>query len=72
MEGPQLPEGMEVTALSLFQLFFDDKAVERIITCTFESKKMEKRQRYNLFTCRTLSKEEVIAFIGVLILLGIS
>ena len=73
-QGPHLPEGMEVSALSLFELFFDNVAVERIRTCTLsyaESKKSEKKKRYDLFIKQKLTKTVLMAFIGVLILLGI-
>ena len=43
-QGPHLPEGMEVSALSLFELFFYNVAMERIHSCTLayaESKKTE-------------------------------
>ena len=42
----------EVNALSLFELFFDDAMMERILKCTLayaESKKNEKKKRYELF-----------------------
>ena len=55
--------------------FFDDWAMERTHSCTLayaESKKFEKKKRYNFFTRRSLTKEELMAFIGVLILLGIN
>ena len=73
-QGPHLPEGMEVSALSLFELFFDNVVMERIRTCTLayaESKKSEKKKRYDLFAKQLLTKAVLMAFIGALILLGI-
>ena len=71
-QGPHLPQDMEVSALSLFELFFDSVAVERICTSTLayaEAKKTEKR--YDLFTRQQFTKAVLMAFIGALILLGI-
>ena len=71
---PHLPAGMEVSALSLFELFFDNVAMERIHSCTLayaESKKTQKKKRYDLFSRQPLTKEELMAFFGALILLGI-
>ena len=54
--------------------FFDDTILERILNCTFayaEYKKNEKGKRYELFMRKKLTKAEIIAFLGALILLGI-
>ena len=48
--------------------------MNRILRCTnayAEYKKEEKKKRYALFMKRKLTKEELKAFIGVLLLLGI-
>ena len=71
--GPHVPIS-EVNAISLFELFFDDAAVERIVSCTLayaEHKKNEKKRRYDLFRRRKLEKAEIMALLGTLILLGI-
>lgn len=80
MEGQQFPESTEVTALSLFQLFFDDKVVERInvITHTLayaESKKRHcydlyplqfiKRRGYDFYGCWEFMGREIIEKLGV-------
>ena len=73
-QGPHLPEGMEVSALSLFELFFNSTILDQLRTCTLayaESKKEEKRKRYDIFSRQCLTNEEIMAFIGSLILLGI-
>ena len=64
----------EVNALSLFELYFDEGAMDRILRCTnayAEHKKEEKKKRYALFMKRKLTKDELKAFIGALLLLGI-
>ena len=64
----------DVSALSLFELIFDDAMVDRILTSTLayaESKKKKKRKRYNLFMRKKLTKAELYAFLGCLILLSI-
>ena len=71
--GPHVPLS-EVNALALFELFFDEGAMDRILRCTTayaEHKKEEKKKRYALFMKRKLTKEELKAFIGALLLLGI-
>ena len=52
--GPHIPND-DVCVLSLFELFFDDWAVERMRSCTLayaESKKTEKKKRYEVFVRR--------------------
>lgn len=54
--------------------FFDDAMMERILKCTLayaESKKNERKKRYELFMRKKLTKDEIKAFLGALILLGI-
>ena len=71
--GPHVPL-QEVNALSLFELFFDDKVLTRILDCSLsyaEDKKEEKAKRYELFKRKKLTKKDIMAFIGALILLGI-
>ena len=62
--GPHVPLS-EVNALSLFEWFFDDTILDAVY------KKNEKRKRYELFMRNKLTKAEIIAFLGALILLGI-
>ena len=72
--GPQIPDDVEVSALRLFELFFDDEVMERIIRCTLaytESRKEHKKNRYTLFMRKELTKKECKSFLGSLILLGI-
>ena len=72
--GVYIPQGKEISALSLFELFFDDESVSRIVHSTLsyaESRKEEKKNRYALFMRKPFTKEEVRAFLGCLILLGI-
>ena len=71
--GPHLPDGCE-SPLELFELFFDANVINRIIRSTTsyaEHKKEEKKNRYEQFTKNPLTYAEVMAFLGVLILLGI-
>lgn len=53
MEGQQFPESMEVTALSLFQLFFDDKVVERIHVITHTSAYAESATKAQVLVCQS-------------------
>ena len=49
--------------------------MKRIRSCTLayaESKKFKKKKQYDIFTRRSLTKEELMAFIGALILLAIN
>ena len=71
--GVYVPQDKEISALSLFELFFDDKSVNRIVRSTLsyaESRKDEKKHRYALFMRKPFTKEGVRAFLGCLILLG--
>ena len=52
--GPHLPREAQmcVSALSLFELYFDDAAMTRILNCRLayaQDPKVSKRKRYNLF-----------------------
>ena len=74
--GPHLPTTMEdPTGLDMFQLFFDDSVVERLVRCTneyAELKKDEKKYMYRRFKLETLTVQEMRRFLGILILLGIN
>ena len=51
-DGPHIPPDTEVSAIGLFELFFDISVMDRILRCTYaytESKKEEKKGRYKLF-----------------------
>lgn len=64
----------EVNALLLFQLFIDDDILARILNSSLsyaEDNKEMKAKHYKLFTKRNRTKEDIMAFIGALILLGI-
>ena len=68
--GPLVPLS-KVNALSLFELYFDEGAMDRILRCTnayAEHKEEEKKKRYALFMERKLTKDELKAFIGALLL----
>ena len=73
--GPHLASDMQISALSLFELHFDDKAIDMLITATLSyaeaRKQSKKKKRCKLFKHTPLTKEEMMAFIGSLILLGI-
>ena len=71
--GPHVPES-EISAIPLFELFFNDDALERIVRRSLEyaeSKKDSKSEQYNIFIKKWLNREELMEFIGALILLGI-
>ena len=45
--GPHLPSDMQISALSLFELHFDDKAIDMLITATLsyaEARKQSKKK----------------------------
>ena len=63
-----------MSALGLFKEFFDDSALDRIVQSTLsyaEHNKERKKGRYTLFQQKPFTRMVVMAFIGVLILLGI-
>ena len=62
--GPHVPL-TEVSALSVFELFFDDIMMDRTLTSTLayaESKKNEKRKRYDLFMRKKIDKSGNLCF----------
>ena len=72
--GPHIPDNFDVTPLSLFEIYFDDEAVERILRCTLayaESKKEVYPVAYKRFTASPFTKRELLAYLGVLLLQGI-
>ena len=72
--GPSLPELNEVSALSLFESFFNDSILDQIVGSTYayaEAKKDSKKGRYKLFMKKNFDKKQLMAFFGALILLGI-
>ena len=74
LPGPYLPRVNEVSALSLFKLFFNDSILDRIVRSTYayaEAKKDSKKSRYKLFMKKKFDKIQLMAFLGALILLGI-
>lgn len=60
--GPYVPNGGAISALSLFELFFDAMVIARIISSTLSHAEAMKRN---------FGKVQLMAFIGALILLGI-
>jgi len=63
-----------VSALSLFELYFDEAAIKRVIDCTLEyaeDRRSSKQKRYNLFMKKSITEAEIKAFLGALLLLGI-
>ena len=62
--GVYVPQDKEISALSLFKLFFDDKSVNRIVLSTLsyaKSRKEEKKNRCAVFMRKPFTKEEVRA-----------
>lgn len=73
--GPDLPPDADVSELALFQLYFDDIVLDRLVRCTnayAEEKKDVKKYMYRRFKRKQLTKEEMMCFIGVLLLLSIN
>ena len=72
--GIYIPDDMDVSALSLFELFFDDVVLKCLLDSTLEYaelKKAEKCKRYHLFMRQKLTTAELKAYLGALLLLGI-
>ena len=72
--GPHFPQNYEITPLSLFELYFDNEVVERILHCSLayaESRKNSYPVTYKAFTNLPFNKENLFAFVGSLLLLGI-
>lgn len=72
--GIYIPGDMDVSALSLFELFFDDVVLKRLLDSTLEYaelKKAEKCKRYHLFMRQKLTTAELKAYLGALLRLGI-
>jgi len=68
--GIYLPE-MDISALSLFELFFDETILQRLLDCTLEYAESKKRiKRYRLFMRQKMTISELKAYIGTLLLLG--
>ena len=62
--GPHVPLE-EVNALSLFELFFDDEVLTRILNCSLsytDDNKEKKANRYQLFMRRNITKKDIMAF----------
>ena len=73
--GPHIPDGIEVLALSLFKLFFDDIAVERVKNSTLDYAKLREGKKIEQ-VCPLQEKAfwcygSQSFFVGTLILLGI-
>ena len=73
--GPHLPPNTDVSALDLFELYFDDTVITRLVESTVayaEENKERKKSMYRRLKLRELNKEEMMRFIAVLLLLGIT
>ena len=72
--GPHLPCNFDMSVLSLFELYFDDTAIERIKKSTLayaEANKNKLLVSYEEFCKSPLTAEEIYSYLGALILLGI-
>ena len=72
--GVYLPNNMDISALSLFELFFDEIVLKRLLDSTLEYaelKQTEKCKRYRLFMRQKLTVAELKAYLGALLHLGI-
>ena len=72
--GPYVPDQSETSALGLFKLFFDDTALDMVVQSTLsyaDHNKQRKKGRYALFSRKPFTRGILMAFLGVLILLGI-
>ena len=74
--GPHLPPGENPTSeLDYFRLFFDDEILDNLVVATndyAEDKKDQVKSMYKRFKLKELTRDEMLAFIGVLIHLGIN
>ena len=74
----QMPEPQSLldnlSGLDIFSLYFDDEILELLVTSTklMQLKKEEKPAMYRRFKQSTLSKQEMLRFIGVLILTSVN
>ena len=73
--GPHLPPATDMSAIGLFELFFSDDIIKRLVLATIaysELKKEDKPSMYKRFHYHQLTEDEMRRFIGVLLLLGIT
>ena len=69
--GPHIPDSVEICPISLFELFFDEKVVDRIIESTLayaDHKKDYMPNSYFKFLMMPFSKLELFSYIGSLLL----
>jgi hypothetical protein len=75
--GPYLPDsvGDNTSELGLFRLFFDDSVLERLVTSTndyAEKNQSIKPNMYKRFKRHPLTPDEIMRYLGCLLLLSIS
>ncbi len=72
--GPHIPDDTEIDPLSLFELYFDNTVVERILESTLayaDHKKSEMNVSYSKFMLLSFTKAKLFSYLGALILLGL-
>ena len=75
--GPHLPDSLpeELSELDLFRLFVDDEVLQRLVTATndyAEKNKQNKPNMYERFRRHPLTTEEMMSYLGCLLLLSIN
>ena len=73
--GPHLSPNTDTSAISLFELYFDDTTIAHFIEATnayAEEKKHTKKAMYRRFKYKQLTNDEMKRFVTVLLLLGIT
>ena len=73
--GPHLSPNTDTSAISLFELCFDDTTIAHFIEATnayAEEKKHTKKAMYRRFKYKQLTNDEMKRFVTVLLLLGIT
>ena len=75
--GPHLPDsvGDDTSELGLFRLFFDDSVLERLVTSTndyADKNQSIKPNMYKRFKRHPLTPDEIMRYLGCLLLLSIS
>ena len=73
--GPHLPPDIEISAIGLFELFFNEEITQHLVDATIayaNAHKEKKPAMYKRFCFQELTRDEVMCFVCVLLLLGIT
>ena len=72
--GPHLPPNTDLSAISLFELFFDNDTITHFVQATnaYAEEKKHKKAMYKRYKYKQLTNDEMKRFVTVLLLLGIT